>query len=512
MKRLERALGALFAASLALSLTSCSSCSRVLSPGGSSGSSTSRGGASSAVPSEFYTPPGAVFQATYTPDTVRIDFPTVRKTLVSVSPDARVFVFDASDPRIGELKEGKVMFLEHLGARRIIKVQQQGSQVDLLTEAAALTDFIQDGRIEFTAPINFNGNGAELAPPFVDRGILAGVKGWIGPPALVYADGEENNTKIGLHTKGQANNWEFEIAGEPEGDGFKMTLTAIKKLQGFGASVKAEGNVSHISTAFKAVIQGKKMQEFQYNTPLEGRLHVGWAAMTEGENSGIGEARLKLPPFAKDVIDVYGVPLLFRVDENLIFKPGFGGKKDAAEGGFNLTYNGTGGLEIHGAQSTPKGTMDAEPSLEKTTSESLAAHGVVLAVNAPKISISFGTESVVEAIKEAMPAKMLDKAAQVLENGPFGLGGLLHKAQEEFFKLEAAAYVQLVTEFDYTGSGPLSLVPCTITHLNFYAQAGADATIGLATAESPHFDIKKTTFTKRDPDSDICGPKGTNSP
>jgi len=53
----------------------------------------------------------------------------------------------------------------------------------------------------------------------------------------------------------------------------------------------------------------------------------------------------------------------------------------------------------------------------------------------------------------------------------------------------------------------MSMVPCTLTHLNFYAQAGADAQIGLLSAESPHFDIKKTTWTRRDPDSDICGPK-----
>jgi hypothetical protein len=151
--------------------------------------------------------------------------------------------------------------------------------------------------------------------------------------------------------------------------------------------------------------------------------------------------------------------------------------------------------------------MDAEPKAENTTAESLAAHGVVLAVDAPKISISFGTESVVEAIKEAMPAKMLDEAAEILEKGPFGLGGLLNKAKEEFFKLEGAAYVQLVTEFDYAGSGPLSLVPCKVTHLNFFAQAGADAQIGLMSAESPHFDIKKTTFTSREPDNDICGKK-----
>lgn len=151
--------------------------------------------------------------------------------------------------------------------------------------------------------------------------------------------------------------------------------------------------------------------------------------------------------------------------------------------------------------------MQAEPELEKTTSESMAAHGIVLAVDAPKVSISLGTESILEAIKQTMPKTLEDKVAQVLANGPFGLGGLVKKAKDDFFKLEGAAYVQLVTEFDYSGSGPLSLVPCTMTHFNFFAQAGADAQIGMIKGESPHFDLYKTSKTIRNPDVDICGKK-----
>ena len=509
MKPSSRVFGALVVTSLTF-LSACSSGTNSTSTSSSSSNSSagaaSQGAVSAGGSGQFYTPPGAVFEHTYTSNTVSIDFPTVGKTLRSVSPDGRVFIFDASDPRIDQLAPGKVLFMEHLGARRIVKAQKQGSEMDLLTDAAELTDFIQDGRIQFKAPINFERRLEQSAAlPRPPEG-FAGLMSLLVSPTPLYA-AEANKMSIGLQTKGQINNWEYQVSGEPKENGFELNLTATKKLSGFEASVKAQGELENVTTAFNAVIHGQKMQEFSYNTPLTGKLHVAWAALTEGQNTGIGEARLKLPPFGKDVIDVYGVPLLFRIDENLIFKPGLGGKKDAVAGAFDLTYNGTGGLEIHGKQSTPEGTMDAQTSSEPTTSSALAPHGVVIAVNAPKISISFGTESVVEAIKEAMPAKLLDKAAAVLENGPFGLGGILHKAQEDFFKLEAAAYVQLVTEFDYTGSGPMSLVPCTLTHLNFYAQAGADAQIGLLSAESPHFDIKKTTWTRRDPDSNICGPK-----
>lgn len=487
---------------MVLHLSSCSSSRKSVDDDPALGSHLSPG----QLPSSFYTPPHAVYEVTYTANTVRIDFPTTQRLLRSVSEDGRVFVFDGSDPRLTDLQPGKIMFLEHLGARRVDAVQRQGSQTDVLTEFAGLTDFIQNGRIEFSTPISTQKAEAQLPSMPADFGLLDGPRAWLQPPLAAYA-GEANKTAAGLSTSGKLNDWEYELKGEPEGDGFNLSLDVQKKLAGITAKVSTKGEVSHISTAFKATIQNGKMQDLDYSTPLQGNLHVSWAALTSGDNSGIGEARLKLPPFAKDVFDIYGLPMLFRIDEAIIFKPGFGTKHDAAEGGFNVNYDGSGGLSVKGEQSTPEGTMQAEPELEKTTSESMAAHGIVLAVNAPKVSISVGTESIMEAIKEALPKTLEDKVAQVLENGPFGLGGLVKKAKEDFFKLEGAAYVQLVTEFDYAGSGPLSMVPCSMTHFNFFAQAGADAQIGMVTGESPHFDLYKTSKTIRNPDADICGQK-----
>lgn len=501
MRVTRRSAYYLLVAMLAVLLSACSSSKKSVE-----GAALGSRGALTKGPYGFSTPAGAVYEVTYTPNTVRIDFPTTQKLLRSVSADARVFVFEGTDSRLSDLQPGKIIFLEHLGARRVDAVQRQGSETDVLTEFAALTDFIQNGRIEFSAPITGNQAHAELTPPSSNFGLFDGIRAWLEPPMTVYAS-EENKTSIGLTTSGKVNEWEYELEGEPEGDGFKLSLDVEKKVEGLTAKVTTKGEVSHISTAFKANIQNGKMQDLEYSTPLQGKLHVSWAALTSGENSGIGEARLKLPPFAKDVIDVYGLPMLFRIDEAFIFKPGFGTKHDAAEGGFNINYDGSGGLSVKGEQSTPEGTMQAEPELEKTTSESMAAHGIVLAIDAPKVSISVGTESIMEAIKEALPQKLEDKVAQVLENGPFGLGGLVKKAQEDFFKLEGAAYVQLVTEFDYAGSGPLSMVPCKMTHFNFFAQAGADAQIGMIKGESPHVDLYKTSKTIRDPDADICGKK-----
>lgn len=450
--------------------------------------------------------PGTVFDVTYTPNTVRIDLPTVQRTLKSVSKDARVFLFDASDPRIRALAQGKVMFLEHLGVRRVIGTVNQGSQIAIVTDEASLPDFIQKGRIKFSVPINFRNETARLSPPVSPAGLMADFEARLFP--VVYA-AEENKGSIGLHAKGEVDNWEFELKGEPEGEGLSLSLEVGKKVAGLTVSIKAKGDLDKITTGFDAVVADNTIQQFNYNTPLSGKLHVGWGLITDAAGSGIGESRLKLPPFAKDVFDVYGLPLLFRIDEALIFTPGFEGKKDAAEGGVDLTFDGSGGLSVQGGESggksTPEGNMTGEPELEKTTAESLAAHGVVLAIDAPKVSVSLGTESIEEAIQEAVPGALLDKAAEALEAA--GLGGLIKKVKEDFFKIEGAAYVQLVTEFDYAGSGPLSVVPCSMTHLNFYAQAGADAQLLAIKGESPKVDLYKTSKTIRDPDIDACGKK-----
>ncbi|HLY59417.1 MAG TPA: hypothetical protein VKV95_01500 [Terriglobia bacterium] len=500
MNRTKRAIWALIIAWGALSLFSCSSCSRNLSPG--AGSS---GAASSPAPAGFYTPPNAVLDVKYTSNTVRIDFPTAQKALRSVSDDGSLFLFDASDPRISELKEGKVMFLEHLGVRKVIGVQSQGSQLAVLTDEAALTDFIQDGRIEFSMPVTFQRSQAQALPPFLTPDPVGAFRGWFSSPSLVYAGGEEKKSAFSAHLKGEANGWEFELEGEPEGEGFSMGLDVAKKLAGLTASIKAKGDVSHISTGFKAVVQSAKIQDFEYSTPLSGKIHVTWAALSSEGDHNIGESRLKLPPFAKQVIDIYGIPFMFRIDENLIFKPGFGTSHDAAQGGFTMNYDGTGGVSIHGDQSQPQGKMDGDMSLEKTTSESMAAHGIVLAVNAPKISLSLGTESIKEAIQESIPGAILDKAAEALKKSPF-FSTLLKKAKEDFFKIEGGAYVQLVTEFDYTGSGPLSMVPCQLTHMNLLGQAGADAQFLAVKGEASHnlFTKKKAL---REPDAPICGEK-----
>ncbi|SPE27325.1 exported hypothetical protein [Candidatus Sulfotelmatomonas gaucii] len=514
MRRIHQVLLALPVTGVVLCLSSCSGCSAKnapSSPPASAATSSAPGGpgagaAATPAPSQFYAPRDAVYDVTYTPNTVRIDFPTVQKTLRAVSPDGSAMVFDSSDPRLQGLTAGKVLLLEHLGVRKIVDVEKQGSQIGLITDDVSLTDFIQDGHIKFTAPLFADSPQAAVYPPPAPRALLANLTDWLKGPVVAYAD--TSPASYGMHAAGKVDNWEFEASGTRAGDGLTLTISATKDLGGLKAKVTATGKVNHVSSAFDANIKGGKMQDFQYSTPLQGSLQVTWAALTAGQNLGIGESRLALPPVAKTVIDVYGLPFLFQINVNLIFKPGFGTPHDAASGGFNLDYDGAGGLIIHGSQSSTTGNMQANPNVQNTTSSSLAAHGIVLAVNAPKISVSFGTDSFKEALTQLLPETITSWSwFQRLQQKLFSKKLSSQPGPGDFFKINGGAYVQLVEEFDYAASGPLSLVPCKVTHFNSYAQAGADAQVLAITASSPTVEWFHSAKTWRVPDSDVCGPK-----
>src|SRR3984957_14542480 len=214
--------------------------------------------------------PGTVFQVTYTPATVRIDLPTTQKTLTSVSDDGRVLVFSSDDARLHQLKQGSVLFLEHLGVRRVDAVNVQGSQVAVLTDTASLPDLIQDGTVKFNVPVDFSQLAARSpVTSYRKPEPLEDILHWFSPP-VAYASAPE--FKYTAKVKAETDGWEFELEGEPEGTGVALKLTAAKKkLAGLTATVNVKGKLEGVSTTFNAMMNSGKLQEFAYRPPMRGR-------------------------------------------------------------------------------------------------------------------------------------------------------------------------------------------------------------------------------------------------
>lgn len=412
----------------------------------------------------------------WTKNAVVIDGNTAQNALVSVSTDSHVLVFNTSDTRIVNLAAGQVLILEDMGARNVLGTLQQGPLTAVATNPAALTDFIQSGTIQF--PTNSS------APTILNQ--------------------QDTNFGPGMdHLTGEINEWQYTVKADTDNNDLDFSFDAEKHLNGFDAAVKGNGHLENSGFSFMANINGGKLQQLLFTAPIEGTLQVNWAAKTSGANSGIGERRLRLPSFFKEIFVANHLPFLYEISANLVFIPGLGGQKDAVSGGFQVAYKGKGGFTATPKQSAPVAQMNAAPqSVEKVSSSALAPHGVVLALNAPKVAFSFGSASFMEAVNQLAPNAIKNsRNADAFEPR---LAQFLSKNQADFFQTEGGAYVQWVDEYDYTGSGPMSVVPdCTITHFNLNASGGVDAKL-LGMNNKSTFDLFKKNSTTVNPDIPAC--------
>lgn len=425
--------------------------------------------------------PHGIAQSTiqWTKNTVVVDGNTAQSALTSVSHDGHVLVFNTSDPRITGLSAGQILFLQDLGARRVMGTVRQGPVTAVATNAAALTDLIQDGTIQF--PTNSH-----------DPTILDSQDTDFGP-------GVDRLT-------GNVDNWQYEAkgsAGDGDPNNLSFSFKATKHVGTLDANVEGKGLLKNAGFSFMADIHGSKLQKLYFTAPVEGNLKVAWVATTSGAENGIGERRLRLPTFFKEIFVANHLPFLYEVSANILFIPGLGGRKDKVSGGFEVDYDGKGGFVMNSKGSSPIQEMKAVPrSVEKVTSSALAPHGIVLAVNAPKIAFSFGTGSFMEAVHSSVPAAI--KNSKVADGFEPQLAKYLSKDTSDFFRTEGGAYVQWVHEYDYTGSGPLSIVPnCTTTHFNLIASGGFDAKL-LGVDGKGSFELFKTQSSTTEPDIGGC--------
>ena len=416
----------------------------------------------------------------WTKNAVVVDGNTAQSALKSVSSDGHVLVFQTSDQRIVNLAAGQVLILQDMGARRVLGTLKQGPLTAVATNAAALTDFIEDGSIQF---------------PNKSR-----------DPVIL----DQQDTNFGPGVKeltGDVDEWHYTVHSDAGSDAdpndLDFCFVAEKHLGGLDAKVNGKGHLKNSGFSFLAEIHGAKLQKLFFTAPVEGTLKVDWDVATKGSSTGIGEKRLRMPTFFKEIFVANHLPFLYEISANLIFTPGLGEKKAAVSGGFEISYDGKGGFTATQNGAAPVEQMKASPkSVDKVTSSALAAHGVVVAVNAPKIAFSFGTGSFMEAVHSQVPDAI--KSHGSADAFEARLASVLTKDKPDFFRTEGGAYVQWVNEYDYAGSGPMSVVPnCSTTHFNLIASGGFDSAL-LGISGKGTFEFFKTSEAKTEPDVPAC--------
>lgn len=443
--------------------------------------------------------PGTVADITLTSNTLRIDEKTSRRILKSVGSDGNIFVFDDSDQRIQNLHEGQILFLENIAVQRVLAVVRKDKFIIVGTDYASLPDFIQQGRLKWDAPIQFASLFAQASEPQHST-IPVSLGSWI-PQSTVYAAGTQ------LSYSGKVDGWDTTIGVAPGANRFDMNLKVSRSYQGMSVMVSSKGYVKDFVSSSNIQISPGNVDSFSYEAKnLNGEMNVDYAATRgEGDAAGIDKPNIKLPALAKIPMPIAGIPFMLTINANLILKPGFGAKKEAASGSFRFTYSGDEGFQVKGGNSQASGTVNGSGNFDRVTTASLAPHAILIGMAAPKITLSLGPGSAIDVLQQAFPSSMADTMADFLAKT--AAGKWAKKKIDPSFKTDASASVQTVAVGTMTAAGSLSMVPCKLTRLLLEFKGGADAYLLGMKGVDKEIVFAKKEFVVREPDVNICGEK-----
>ncbi len=443
--------------------------------------------------------PGSVADVTLTSNTIRIDETTSRRILKSVGSDGNIFVFDDSDPRIQNLQEGQIIFLENIAVQRVLAIARKDKLVIVGTDYASLPDFIQQGHLKWEAPIRFGSLFAQASEPLPTTR-LESASWWI-PQSRVYAAGTQ------FSYSGKVDGWDTTFSVTPGANRLDLALRVSRSYEGMSVTVSSKGYLQDFLSSADIQVSPGNLDNFSYFAKnLNGEMNVEYAATRgEGDVAGIDKPNIKLPPLAKIPMPIAGIPFMLTINANLILKPGFGAKREAASGSFRITYSGDEGFQVKGGNSQASGSIDGTGSFGRITTESLAPHAILIGMAAPKITLSLGPGSAIDVLQEAFPSQMANEMADFLAKT--AAGKWAKKKIDPSFKTEAAASVQTVAVGTMTAAGSLSMVPCKLTRLLLEFKGGADAYLLGIKGFDKEIVIAKKEFVTREPDINACGEK-----
>jgi hypothetical protein len=443
--------------------------------------------------------PGTIADVTLTSNTVRVDETTARRILKSVGSDGNIFVFDDSDQRIQSLHEGQILFLENIAVQKILAMVRKDKFIIVGTDNAALTDFIQQGHLKWDAPIQFASLFAHISDPHPST-TPESLASWI-PTSTVYAAGKQ------LSYSGKVDGWDTSITVSPGANRLDIAFKVSRSYEGMSVMVASKGYLKDFISSADVQVSSGNLDNFSYDARnLNGEMNVEYAATRgEGDAAGIDKPNIKLPPLAKIPMPIAGIPFMLTINANLILKPGFGAKKEAASGSFRITYSGDEGFQVKGGNSQPSGSINGSGNFGQITTASLAPHAILIGVAAPKITLSLGPGSAIEVLQEAFPSGLADTMADFLAKS--AAGKWAKKKLDKSFKTEAAASVQTVAVGTMTAAGSLAMVPCKLTRLLLEFKGGADAYLLGIKGFDKEVVFQKQEFVTREPDINACGDK-----
>jgi hypothetical protein len=242
-------------------------------------------------------------------------------------------------------------------------------------------------------------------------------------------------------------------------------------------------------------------------------MNFKWEVSTETPGAKTGDYHIKLPAGLEIPLYEYcdGLPLYLEVSSALILKPALSGGQEYSRGAFRINFSG------YQHFSGSKGNIDADGNvtgdiqfLESQNISALAPLGMVVAVAAPRVELSFGLTKIfpmdnletaaekVDAVADFLAKKTLSPDQYAIFTEKMGKD-FLSKGIKNVTQSDATAYFEMVTSAGMSFSGMSAIAPCTRLDVHLWGKVGVSAQLLGMAMGSAGKDIFKRDFTHIDP-------------
>ena len=335
------------------------------------------------------------------------------------------------------LDVGQVLLLEDVALVKITALTEEGSEVIVKTEQAALNELFDNANISIVQGLNLSAS----RPPTLN---LAGQD---VAPTFISTQGD----KIAYKTN--VNGFDVSLELEPDLSGKNLTLSVIVENKPGGGEtafkVSGTGKVGLEQQRLNAAIQGGESQSWDFNLDnISYEFEVAYA----GVEAGFAEFELALPKaFELSIPITTPVPLglELRFSFALLAKVQLPGNASTRVA-MRYSYRGDAGFQTAGAGVNPQGATSSQ-SLHIDEAEAAAAAGPVgatFAVSAPRIILgsklsensSFKLDNIYSISSlmtgSALPGVCLGAGTQHSVTGSYELSfwGFSYKGEHDFYK------------------------------------------------------------------------------
>jgi hypothetical protein len=464
---------------------------------------------------------------TYQPDVKLVEHADGLRALRGVSSDGFTLLLDASQPEFRSLQAGDVLVIKGLVARKVLATKLVGSEIAALTRAATIVEVVQDGRIALDVPVRFSAAHARSASarpparhPITAWNRLADLA---VPPA--YAQSPEGEVlrkaergasrdamgDLALGAiKGIYEGWETTFSAVPGNGRVDISLKLTKDVGGFRAVITGDGYLADFDLSSGIEVQRGALERLQVaHRKLNGVINFHWEVAKDTPGAQTGDDRIKLPAAISIPLYQYlgGLPLFLEISGALIIQPAISGGKEYSKGSFRVTYDGTQSFQVKEGNVDADGKVTGKVEfLESQNISALAPLGMVVAVAAPRVELSFGTTKLFNMDQMEFAANAVDLIAGQLVESLFGEETRdrlkdfeLSKAVKNAVASDAAGYVEVVSTAGMSHTGMSVITPCTRTELTMAVRVGASAQVfGQSMGETKR-DIHKHELVRVDP-------------